>query len=880
MCRAGALRTEEIMPYLKLIAQTAVVGKVLDPVELEISGPVKLRFDDEQISLASSIDRKNSLTINFNDSAWVISDTSTKLLKNDAVLPTKEESHGIHVAFEKVKKCLGDCLERFQAILGFSFQVDKEVQTFKEYLEVCERYEKKQLGILEARQFLQSLDVDSFEICKAQALRQFAVEAQSKLELKRKILALIDDKKASKILFLNYAEEELSAEQLSHFSLMIENHQRLAESKPPVSLEATLMNIQSPIFDTLDEAYFYFRERLSTIKEMSRLSLGDVFQVNNWQVEVNYQALKGNEETPLSLSLTYREIDEFIHFASRDKNLHQKLAAYLEEQGDSSEQAKLALHNEFKAQQNALRDIIRKHGRILTLDQGSVSKPQVLCRQGDYGNTAYYIASGSLQIVLDDHSKNKEQHSASKKTWMEAFSQLFSPTRHIAEAQSKQSDSSKSFSLNGEALFMMDMDGVFFDDENLKKESGEILGEISAMGRTPRMASIVATEEVTVLELRWQGLRDLRERLPIIRDITDASFSKHGLDAHLRATQLFKHLHENEEAFTKLKEATEYRRFGDFSWHGSFKAMLEQGVKNQLENEPLIIREGEYPDGLFLIRSGFVRVSQVENNGHKTLSYLGKGAVYGLDELKHNFMNPDGQKCHHYSVRSLGYTDVIFVPKEIVEELLFKDQGSEYYCPNNKTQKLEISFEVTETLKDGRSGLEINQDLADALVDKRVINGTSAMMINLDRCTRCDDCVVACADAHDGNPRFVRHGEKALNFMIANACMHCNDPVCMIGCPTGAIHREQGEGQVTINDSTCIGCATCANGCPYNNIRMVDFPGSTTAIPKKATKCDLCYDQLGGPSCERACPHEALVRVNVSNSTELEGWFKINEGRS
>ena len=43
------------------------------------------------------------------------------------------------------------------------------------------------------------------------------------------------------------------------------------------------------------------------------------------------------------------------------------------------------------------------------------------------------------------------------------------------------------------------------------------------------------------------------------------------------------------------------------------------------------------------------------------------------------------------------------------------------------------------------------------LVEHRFVNGTASMLIDLDRCTRCDDCVRACAVAHDNNPRFVRH---------------------------------------------------------------------------------------------------------------------------
>ena len=114
--------------------------------------------------------------------------------------------------------------------------------------------------------------------------------------------------------------------------------------------------------------------------------------------------------------------------------------------------------------------------------------------------------------------------------------------------------------------------------------------------------------------------------------------------------------------------------------------------------------------------------------------------------------------------------------------------------------------------------------------------------------------------------------------MIANACMHCVDPVCMIGCPTGAIHRVSMEGQVAVNDETCIGCGTCANNCPYDNIRMVgvrDPDGAplldtdTRAPIEKATKCDLCVDQRGGPACQNACPHDALQRVDMRDSSLL-----------
>jgi Fe-S-cluster-containing dehydrogenase component len=177
---------------------------------------------------------------------------------------------------------------------------------------------------------------------------------------------------------------------------------------------------------------------------------------------------------------------------------------------------------------------------------------------------------------------------------------------------------------------------------------------------------------------------------------------------------------------------------------------------------------------------------------------------------------------------------------------------------------------------------EIEERLLDFLSDHRFLNGTQTMLINLDRCTRCDDCVRACAETHDNNPRFIRQGPKHDNIMVANACMHCVDPVCMIGCPTGAIARDLDAGTVRINDRTCIGCSTCANSCPYQAIRMVEIRDSAGALVfdvatqqpiLKATKCDFCAGQLTGPACQHACPHDALVRIDMSNLNELAGWL-------
>jgi Fe-S-cluster-containing hydrogenase component 2/CRP-like cAMP-binding protein len=153
--------------------------------------------------------------------------------------------------------------------------------------------------------------------------------------------------------------------------------------------------------------------------------------------------------------------------------------------------------------------------------------------------------------------------------------------------------------------------------------------------------------------------------------------------------------------------------------------------------------------------------------------------------------------------------------------------------------------------------------MLDELIGLNLYNSQNTLLIDLDRCTRCDECVRACADAHGGVARFTRDGPRVGHYLVTLACRSCTDPKCMIGCPVGSIRRD-GSLEIRIED-WCIGCQRCANQCPFGNINMVELPvpaaaPAGAAVPLRATVCDLCagYD---GPSCVYACPHDAAIRV-------------------
>jgi Fe-S-cluster-containing hydrogenase component 2 len=160
-------------------------------------------------------------------------------------------------------------------------------------------------------------------------------------------------------------------------------------------------------------------------------------------------------------------------------------------------------------------------------------------------------------------------------------------------------------------------------------------------------------------------------------------------------------------------------------------------------------------------------------------------------------------------------------------------------------------------------------------VDTGLIHGESVLLIDLSTCTRCDDCVRACADTHGGIPRFIREGFKFRNWLVPTSCYQCTDPVCMIGCPTGAITRPIGTTEVSIDPMTCIGCGNCVRRCPWSNI--VNVPYSHPVLKKDialATKCDLCLGRKM-PACVQMCPHGSAIRVSFKDVGQLSSTLPV-----
>jgi Fe-S-cluster-containing dehydrogenase component/CRP-like cAMP-binding protein len=527
-----------------------------------------------------------------------------------------------------------------------------------------------------------------------------------------------------------------------------------------------------------------------------------------------------------------------------------------------------------------LPEILKHDTRIRTFRKG-----EIIVRQGDYGTSAYLILTGAARVVIQPDlpmSLLGRQKPGKKGLWR-TLAQLWSgrrPPESFRRAALRQEAGVAARQSDDESVrvFLQDVPRVLSQHRTAEMHAGDFFGEIAALSRMPRTSSVFADADAELLEIRWQGLRDLMKADDALRAHINRIYRERALASYLNAHPLFKHL--SKEQLAQVAGQVEFATYGDYDWSGEYKRLAQAGNVRP-EKEPVVAMEGDYPNGVVLLRAGFARVSQKFGSGERTLNYLGAGQYFGFREIAHNWRKPGAPVNFQYTLRAIGYTHLLVVPTRVMEEIVLPSLPEKDLPPPVVAEAGEIAAAPE---KNPDAGLRemVGADVLEFLTENRFFNGTATMAIDLDRCTRCDDCVRACASTHDNNPRFLRHGPASGRLMIANACMHCADPVCMIGCPTGAIHRESFAGQVVINPVTCIGCKACYTNCPYDAIRMVDIRDETGVLMVdqdlrpiiKATKCDLCVENAGGPACQRACPHGALARLNLNDLSALAKWMK------
>ena len=148
---------------------------------------------------------------------------------------------------------------------------------------------------------------------------------------------------------------------------------------------------------------------------------------------------------------------------------------------------------------------------ILQLDARIVEyePSEIILRKGDFGGSVLIPLEGSVRVNLEEAGEKyfARKKISRKRSWLSALSQLFRNSRHVEQLDT---DSGGGYSTKL-SIPRLEVDLKTYIEENLTRRIGlgEIFGEIAALRRSPRTASIFAETSSKLLEIRWQGVREI-----------------------------------------------------------------------------------------------------------------------------------------------------------------------------------------------------------------------------------------------------------------------------------------------------------------------------------------------------------------------------------
>jgi Fe-S-cluster-containing hydrogenase component 2/CRP-like cAMP-binding protein len=352
---------------------------------------------------------------------------------------------------------------------------------------------------------------------------------------------------------------------------------------------------------------------------------------------------------------------------------------------------------------------------------------------------------------------------------------------------------------------------------------------MGAISRYPVSDTVRARNAARLQRIRLPGLRMLRAAAPEFRRAIDERYRERTLGLHLRRVGILADLGEAE--LTALRAKAELLSF---------------------RPGETIVREGTPATSFFLVRGGYVKLSVEVAGSDLAVTYLRAGDFAGESALVLDERWP-------FTLQAVENVELVKLDQEDFATVLSRFPELHARLWRESLARLKARGKASRD--------PVASEYLQMAIESGLIHGESVLLIDLATCTRCDDCVRACADTHGGRAVFVREGERYRNWLIPTSCYQCTDPVCMMDCPTGAITRAVGTLEVTVDASTCIGCSNCAKNCPWGNIIMVET-GETRSDGRPeevSSKCDLCAGRPHGPACVRSCPHGSAVRVSFKD---------------
>ncbi|HIA63287.1 MAG TPA: cyclic nucleotide-binding domain-containing protein, partial [Planctomycetaceae bacterium] len=227
------------------------------------------------------------------------------------------------------------------------------------------------------------------------------------------------------------------------------------------------------------------------------------------------------------------------------------------------------------------------------------SAGDVICRQGEAGNSGFYITrSEDVAKVVGDSNAGLERDA----TVPVAAAILLDNTRRIAATKGwfeklnpfSKSKSQRRSNATSRSPDMIANDGPVDIDYETRKGfmfAGDVFGEMSCMTLAPRSATVIAEQDCYVIEF-LRSIFDQLQKDAGYREKVDASYRERVLNGHLRRLKVFEGVDEQ-----------------------LLDRMAEFATLHLYEPGDIIFNEAEFSDSVFIVRSGIIQVVAGINTG-------------------------------------------------------------------------------------------------------------------------------------------------------------------------------------------------------------------------------------------------------------------------
>ncbi len=327
-----------------------------------------------------------------------------------------------------------------------------------------------------------------------------------------------------------------------------------------------------------------------------------------------------------------------------------------------------------------LQNIVQQNCRVRKFKRG-----EILMSKGHLATSIYFIKSGNFTILLegsDDNFLVGEEETASVKI-IHQISNAFMVKNYAQEMRSEADTKHIFHHFNNEVnAKMSSFDLIMIDDAIIKIpcKVGQMLGEIAAMTRSVRSASVVATDDAEVIEMRWQGLRQILLRDQVINQQIVESYKVNVLNNTLKNFELFENVPEH--LLASITKQAQFQRHG----------MQDDITKQDTKDEIVLFDKGDKLDGIMIVISGNGRIFIPREIGTETINYLIKDDIFGIKDLIEYWESSSEEPpIFNVSVSSIGALDAIFIPLSALE--LAKKEIISNYRRKEIAQKSENNYD-------------------------------------------------------------------------------------------------------------------------------------------------------------------------------------------